>query len=302
MNKHLYAIIIRLSNRAGPWVFRTFCWFVATGYFLVFPRRVAGSVRFYRALFPGRGRVFALRSAFYQYQQFTTVFLDRYRHLDLDQITYTSAGWAYLEKSIHRRTGGVILMSHLGNWEMAAHFLKKKSAGTRLLLFMGRKHREQLEALQKDALQGSGITIIAVDPADPSPLHIVEGITRLKAGGLVSLTGDRIWHPGQRTVAVTFLGQTVRLPIAPYILALMAGKPIYVFFSLRTGPGSYHIVCGPPIRVRAESRARRQAAIARAAQAYADQLAAVARQYPSQWYHFTDFFNASSDGKQQGKT
>ncbi|RUA03605.1 MAG: lauroyl acyltransferase [Deltaproteobacteria bacterium] len=290
MNTPLYDIIIRLTRWGGPWVLRVFCWFIATGYFLFFPKRVAGSVRFYRALFPQKNRLAALGAAFRQYQQFTTVFFDRYRHLDMDQITYTSTGWDYLQKAAEDKTGGIILMSHLGNWEMAAHFLQKKIEGAKILLFMGRKHREQVEKRQKDALQETGITIIAVDEKQSSPFVIVEGVNRLKAGEFVSLTGDRVWHPDQRTVSVDFLGHDIQLPAAPYILALMSHKPIYVFFSLRTGPEHYHLYCAPPINVEAKDRTRRNSAIIRAAQTYADLLADMARCHPNQWYHFTDFF------------
>ncbi len=293
MKPRIYDIIIRLTRWGGPWVFRVFCWSIATGYFLFFPRRVAGSVRFYRALFPDKGRIAALGTTFLQYQQFTTVFFDRYRHLDLDQITYTSTGWDHLQQAAKNKTGGIILMSHLGNWEMAAHFLQEKIEGAKILLYMGRKHREQVEKRQKDALKDTGVTIIAVDERESSPFVIVEGVNRLKAGEFVSLTGDRVWHPDQRTVTVDFLGHDIQLPIAPYILSLMANKPIYVFFSIRAGSERYHIHCAPPIRVDARDRAHRQEAITRSAQAYANLLADMARRYPCQWYHFTDFIKDS---------
>jgi predicted LPLAT superfamily acyltransferase len=289
MNTQFYNTLIRLTRWGGPWVFRLFGGVIATGYFLFFPKRVAGSVRFYQALFPHRRVGFALWCTFCQYHQFTTVFFDRYRHLDLNEITYTSTGWDHIQKAAANGTGGIILMSHLGNWEMAAHFLQKKIEGVKILLYMGRKHREQVEKLQKDALKDTGITIIAVDRTKPSPFTIVDGVNRLKAGEFVSLTGDRVWHPDQRTVTVDFLDHHIQLPVAPYILALMANKPVYVFFSLRTGPQSYHISCAPPIEVTPRDRAHRQEAITQSAQVYANLLADMARRHPYQWYHFTDF-------------
>jgi hypothetical protein len=41
-----------LSKKLGLWIFITYAWTVATGFFLFFPYRVANSVRFYRILFP----------------------------------------------------------------------------------------------------------------------------------------------------------------------------------------------------------------------------------------------------------
>jgi hypothetical protein len=54
MKKLSYRIAIYFSRRWGVWFFRTFSWFIATGYFFLFPARVAHSLKFYRALFPGR--------------------------------------------------------------------------------------------------------------------------------------------------------------------------------------------------------------------------------------------------------
>jgi len=126
MNTQFYDAMIQLTRWGGTWVFKLSSWFIATDFFLFFPKRVAGSIRFYRALFPRRGYGFALGCTFRQYHQFTTVFFDRYQHLDQDKVTYTSTGWDHIQKAADNRTGGIILMSHLGNWEMAAHFLQKK--------------------------------------------------------------------------------------------------------------------------------------------------------------------------------
>ncbi len=54
MKKLFYKTLIWVSRILGLWVFRLFAWIVSTGYFCLFPRRVATGVRFYGALFPNR--------------------------------------------------------------------------------------------------------------------------------------------------------------------------------------------------------------------------------------------------------
>jgi len=204
--------------------------------------------------------------------------------VDSEGITHTSEGWEYLEEAVEKGKGAIILMSHMGNWETAAHLLSRKQYGMRLLLYMGIKAKEQIEKMQKESLSKGGIKIVAVDQDGGSPFDILEGIKFLREGGLVSLTGDRIWSGNERTVAIKFLNHEVYLPVAPHIFALLSKVPLFVFFSFRSGPKSYHFKISEPIYVKAASRADRQEAIERSAQKYADHIQQNLRTHPLQWY------------------
>ncbi|OPY85964.1 MAG: lipid A biosynthesis lauroyl acyltransferase [Syntrophus sp. PtaU1.Bin208] len=287
MKTLFYRMLIFLSRGMGLWLFRFFSWWIATGFFLFSPNRVAVSLRFYRALCPDRGKLSALKKAWRQYHSFTSVFLDRILLVEEGRLTHTSEGLEFLNEAMEKKTGGILLMSHFGNWEVAARLLHRK--GMKLLLYLGKKHKEQIESAQKKSLKDQGIQVIAVDEEGGSPLDIVEGIKFLKEGGLVSLTGDRLWGRGQRTVAVSFLGREVLLPEAPYLLALLSGAPLFIFLAFRIGEGRYAFSLSPPIYVKAASRRAREPAIREAAQTYARLLEAAVRRHPQEWYHFEPF-------------
>lgn len=289
MKKFLYRSIIILSKIFGLWVFIMFAWIISTGFFLFFPSRVAISVRFYQALFPNRSWTYHIWCTWRQYHNFIYIFLDRFLLQDFGDISYTSEGWEYLEEAVKNKTGGIILMSHMGNWEIAAHLLKRKLEGIRLLLYMGIRHKEQIERMQKDSLSHSGIRIIALNQDGGSPFDIVEGLEFLKEGGLVSLAGDIIWSGDQRIIPVRFLDHEVYLPETPHIFALLSGVPLFIFFSFRTGKKHYHCTITKPKYVKAASRFERKEVIRRSAQEYADVLDQTLRQYPLQWYHFEPF-------------
>ena len=210
-------------------------------------------------------------------------------------IAHTSEGWEYLKKSVEKGKGAIILMSHMGNWETAAHFLSRKQYGVRLMLYMGIKAKEQIEKMQKESLSQGGVRIVAVDQNGGSPFDILEGIKFLKEGGIVSLTGDRVWSGNERTVAVEFLNHEVNLPLAPHLFALLSKAPLFIFFSFRSGPKSYHVKISEPIYVRASSRSDRQKAIERSAQKYADHIQRNLRTHPLQWYHFEPFLGRELD-------
>lgn len=289
MEALFYKALVFFSRRLGPWFFALVSGGIAAGYFLCCPDRVAVGARFYRALFPGRGRWYAYWCTWRQFLQFTTVFMDRMMLPAPEEITYTFDGWDHLSTLLDQGKGAILLMSHIGNWEVAAHLLARQRDDLRLLLYMGSKEKEAIERLQKEDLVSRGIRVIAVDRDDHSPFDLVAGVQFLRSGGVVSMTGDRVWHADQRSVAVNFLGYEALLPGVPHHFALLSEAPLIVFFASRRGRGCYHFSFSPPIHVVAAHRSARPAAIARSAQAYVDLMAAAVRRSPSEWYHFQPF-------------
>jgi len=180
----------------------------------------------------------------------------------------------------------------MGSWEIAARILQQDLAGLRLLLYMGSRASQQIEQLQKETVAASGIEVIGVDENGGSPLDIIEGVRFLRSGGIVSLAGDRLWRPDQPAVSATFLEHHIRLPEAPFALAMASGAPIVIFFALRTNRGGYHFEASPPIFLDRIDRRNRRTAIQSAANDYARRLERALKKAPFQWYHFEPFLEA----------
>jgi predicted LPLAT superfamily acyltransferase len=282
-----YRLVLRLAGLCGPWLLAVISRTIAVGYFL-FSGKVPESRRFYGALFPERSSIYHLWCAFKQYQNFTTIHCDRFLADRSDTTTFTSEGWEKLEAVIGKQ-GGILLMSHLGNWEMAAKLLRRQKDDLRLLLYMGVKEKEGVEHMQKEDLRRAGVTIIGVDQEGGSPFAAVDGIRFLQSGGIISMTGDIVWRSDQRKIRVRFLGHDAWVPEAPYIFALLSKAPLFVFFAFRTGKNSYRFTLSDPIAIRPHARKDREQAIADAAQQYADLLEKMLREHPFEWYHFDRF-------------
>ena len=298
MKDFVYRCLVVLQKKFGNWIFLLIAWHVATGYFLMFPCRVAVSVRFYRRLFPDRGRRYALWCAWQQYHHFVYVFLDRFRLAEGDALVMTHEGLEHIVAAAESGRGGIILMSHVGSWEIAARLLRhqgREHPRMRLLLYLGAKHREQIERRQKKSVEESGIRVISVPENGGSAMDILEGLNFLREGGMVSLTGDRLWNLEQRAVTVRFAGGKARIPEVPYLLAMLSGAPLLIFFGYRTGKGAYHLITKPPLCIVPASRAERRKAVATAAQTYADLLAETVRSHPYEWYHFEPFLMAAGE-------
>jgi predicted LPLAT superfamily acyltransferase len=296
MKAGFYNILVTLSRLCGPWLFSLVSRGIAAGYFLFCPGRVKVGLDFYGVLFPHRSRVYHLWCTWSQFQNFTSVFLDRFRLQDTAGIHYTFDGEQRLQRIIDHGNGGILLMSHMGNWEVAARLLQQNLNGLRLLLYMGARASQEIENLQKETVRESGIDIVKVGEDGGSPLDIIEGIRFLRSGGIVSMAGDILWRDDQPAVAVPFLGGTTRLPEAPFALAMASGAPLVVFFALRTGKGRYHFQAAEPIHLDRTDRSNRRKAIQAAARRYTALLEDAARKNPNQWYHFEPFLETPPAG------
>ncbi len=282
-----YTLLEATTRIVGSWFFAVVSKIIAAGYFL-FSKNVRESRRFYRFLYPEKKGFYHSFCTFRQYQNFTTIHFDRFLASHGKKTTFQSEGWEKLQAVVHKK-GAILLMSHLGNWEIAASILQQQEDKLNLLLYMGIKEKEGVEGLQKERLQEFGVKIIGVERDGGSPFEAVEGIRFLQDGGLVSMTGDIIWREEQRSLQVDFLGGKANIPEAPYVFALVSGAPIFCFFSYRTGKNSYGFSLADPIYINSEQRKDRKRFIRAAAQQYADLLEIQLRAHPLEWYHFDRF-------------
>lgn len=289
---------IYLSRHLGVWFFRTFSWCIATGYFFLFPARAADSLKFYRALFPGRGFFYHLYCVWKQFHNFTDVYIHRFIPWAGDEAEFTREGWEYLDEAVANKTGAIVVMSHIGNWELAAQRLNQK--GLPIMLYLGAKYKEQVERVQKDNLAKKGIKIVATDEREKSPFALLEGINFLREGGIVSMTGDRLWGD-QSYVVVDFLGHEVRLPDTPHLFALMTGAPLMTFFVHQDAVRKYHIKVSKGRKVFAATRTDRKKAVLESVQAYADDLACFAMEHPFEWHHFEPFLGRKINNNENNR-
>lgn len=294
MKARFYQCLVRAATLFGPWFFILVAKGIATGYFILSTRRRSASRAFYAVLFPGMPRTYHYYAAWKQFLNFTYVYLDRFILREVKSPEYNVEGREYVVDAHGQKKGGILLMSHMGNWEVAAHLLTKVIPDLELLLYMGIRDKEQIDKIQKQSTRRDGIRVIGVNQRGGSPFDIVEGIRFLQNGGFISMAGDIVWRKDQRTITGTFLGHPVRLPQAPFVLALVSGAPLIVFFAFRTQTGRYRFSAAPPIHVSAPTREDRAGAIQAAAQRYLEHMETALHRHPFEWYHFSAFLEQSS--------
>lgn len=271
---------------------RFFAWWIATGYFLFYFSRRQSSVRLYQSLFPNHRGWYYLYCAWRQFHSFAATFGDRIDFEGKKEIPLSAQGKEGILAAVQKGRGGIILMSHLGSFEIAARGFQEM--GLKHLMIMGEKEAKQVAREQREDLRARGITIHVASGQDDALLGGLEAVKFIREGGVVSLAGDLIWTRQRSCLPVRFFGQEVALSSGPHLLALVSGAPLFLLFTFRDQGGKHRVIISPPREVKASSRSERKAALQASAQVYANALEEMVRQHPFQWYIFEPFFRSSA--------
>jgi predicted LPLAT superfamily acyltransferase len=277
----------QVSILFGDWFVRFIAWWIATGYFFLRPERLKSSLKLYQAVLPGKRHWQYYFDAWRQFHGFAACYSDRIRLTREEGLSITGEGTENLIKAAKEGEGGIMITSHLGNYEISATAFKR--SGLRLMLMMGEKEAKQVARQQRESLESKGITI-HVPSDEASPLGGIEALKFLSEGGFVSIAGDIVWTDQRLLCPVRFFGHEIKIPSAPYLLGLISGSPVFTLFTFRLGRCKHKIVISPLTRIRASSRADRNLAIQSGAQEYASALEKAVRRYPYQWYVFEPIF------------
>ena len=288
MKAFIHHAVIRVSLLLGSWPIRVFAWWIATGYFLFRSSRRRSSVRLYQVIFPGRSAWYYFYCTWRQFHSYAATFAERIEIDRKKEGTTSTQGRENLAEAARRGSGGIILMSHLGSFEIAAHAFRELKL--RLLLLMGEKEAKQVARDQREAMKARGIHIQVAAPGEDFLFGGVEAIKFVREGGFVSVAGDLVWTEQRSRLPVSFFGHEVGFPAGAHLLALVSRAPLFTMFTFRAEKGKYLVIMSPPREVKAPSRSERNAALQASAQAYAKALEEMVRRHPFQWYIFEPFF------------
>jgi predicted LPLAT superfamily acyltransferase len=292
MKAFFHKMIIRVSFLLGSWFIRFFAWWIATGYFLFRPSRRRSSLQLYRAIFPNRKGRYHLYCAWHQFHSFAATYADRIEIDSKKGVTISTQGKEGIIEAHRRGIGGIILMSHLGNYEVAARAFQE--IGLKHLMIIGEKEARQVARDQRETLRARGVNILVATRRGDSIFGGLEVIEFIREGGFVSLSGDLIWTKQRSLLPVRLFDQEVAFTSAPHLLALISGAPLFTVFIHRVKRGMHKIIISPPREVKASSRSERNKTLRASAQVYANALEEKVRQHPFQWYIFEPFFGSAS--------
>lgn len=282
----------RLFGRRG---FRVLL-FPVIGYFFLFRREARlASQEYLRQVSPylddeQRARL----SSFRHFMMFGEILLDKLL-VWIGRITRDHVVFATPETITEiegNRKGGIIVVSHLGNFEVCSA-LANQLPDMRLTILVYTRHAVKFNSLMRRYTGDVKVEIMQVTDVSPATSMLLAD--RIGAGEYVVIAGDRTPVTGhQRVSRARFFGRDAPLPQGAFILAGLLQCPVYLLFCLKQ-EGRYHVYI-EAFRRRLEFgvRAARTQTLQEAVQAYAQRLEQYCLLAPLQWFNFFPYWSESS--------
>lgn len=176
--------------------------------------------------------------------------------------------------------GMIMLGSHLGNHELAGYFLKTTKR-INALVYAGEK-----ETVMEGRTNRFDQTNIRMIPIKGDLSHVFTLNEALANGEIVSIAGDRSFGSEKRLRSV-FFEEEASFPYGPYAIAAQRGIKMITVFVIKKGVRRYKVWVDALPEATGANRAEKTQSLCNA---YCAILEKMAKQYPSQWYNFYDFW------------
>lgn len=274
-----YKIFVVLLGSAGLIPAYLLLVFVVFYYFLFSPDTTRNSYRFFRVHL-SYSRIRSLIMVYWDYFMLGQSIIDKVAVMAglSKKFSYTSNGGENLSEMAQKRRGGIMLGAHLGNWEIAGHFVTKYDSVVNILMFDG--EHEKIKNYIESVTGAPKFRIIPVK-SDLSHVYLVS--EALSRGELICMHADR-FMPGSRTISVPFLGESARFPQGPFQLVRAMKAPFTYVYGVKTSATHYDFYARPLREV--SDFADMEAMVTD----YAKDLESVVRKYPGQWFNYYDFW------------
>ncbi len=199
--------------------------------------------------------------------------------IDLD---FQSRGGFDLEQLFAHDRGLVVLTSHFGCWEMGARVMQRLDRPVNLV--MASEANETVDDFAVEKREQHGLRVIH---SDRSLFSSVEMVRALRRGEIVAIQLDRS-VPGQVTEEIDFFGRPAPFQLGPFMLAKLAGVPLWPVYVVRLGRRRFRFL-PEPFHWIARDADREE--VRRVMQAVVGRFEQNVLAYPHQWFQFHDVWD-----------
>lgn len=180
-----------------------------------------------------------------------------------------------LQKALAKGRGAILLLAHLGNWEIGGNMLRAMNYP---LGVVAMKHNTTATNILVNRLRcDKGIKIFHVDGSLFSSIGILH---HLRRNGIVAISGDKDFFYNGRPV--TFFGKRVNFPLGPVVMAMNSGADLIPAFVLKQTDDKYVGVLEEaiPLDLEGDRYEVIDSNLAKTARLFETYI----RAYPDQWY------------------
>jgi len=201
------------------------------------------------------------------------------------KFTFNFENESFLLDLAKKRSGGIILSGHFGNWEIAGQLLERLDARISILMY-DEEHQRIKKYLSNVMLERD----FEVIPIRDDGSHLFEIKDALSNGRLIAMHGDRFVE-GNDVHSVLFLGKKAKFPTGPYHLAARFHVPILFVYAVKESKYHYHFHAEPPLYIpypgNIESRKKLTNEFVTK---YVHFVEKVLKDYPYQWFNYYNFW------------
>ncbi|MFL0796651.1 MAG: hypothetical protein K6L73_04085 [Cellvibrionaceae bacterium] len=201
-----------------------------------------------------------------------------------------------IKKLIREKRGCIMLISHLGNFEIT-RVLSSTHKTLQLTVLMHTKQAENFNKVLEELQDGLPIEVLQVSEITPATAMILS--ERLAKGNFIAISGDRtaIDNPNNN-FNIPFLGEEANFSKGPFTLAAILKAPLISICCLKDKQhyNIYFDEISPCVDV---SRKQRETTTRKLAEKYVKTLESYCLEKPLQWFNFYHFWAKQHSGEQQ---
>ncbi|PAM92674.1 lipid A biosynthesis acyltransferase [Flavobacterium sp. IR1] len=275
-----YRIFVFLIQKAGIKAAYVLLYFVASYYFL-FLKKSNRAIFYYfkeRLQYP---HFKAKKMVFKSYYTFGQTIIDKISISAgmRNKFTYEFDGIEVLKNLLTAKKGGVLISAHVGNFEIAEHFLGDINIDFSINLVTTDLEHSAIKNYLESLAQKPTVKFIIIKE-DLS--HIFEINAALTNNELVCFTGDRYFE-GTKSLSEIMLGKEANFPAGPFLIASRLKVPVVFVYVMKEPNLHYHLYARE-----ATVKHRDEKALLKE---YVTSVESILKKYPLQWFNYFDFWN-----------
>jgi len=285
-----HQIFIWLLKNAGLKAAYTLLAFVAV-YFIPFAPKGTKSSWFYFRKIHKQSVFKACINIYRNYFAFGQAIIDRVAVLSgiKTNFTFEFDGEENIQRMVDEQTGGILISAHLGNWDIAGHFLGRINGKVNVIMY-DQEHEKLKEMMNDVQVAKKEVTNVNIIPLKDDLSHVLLLNQAVERKELLCVQGDRV-PPGSKNFEFEFMGQQAEFPTGPFYLAAKYKIPVSFVFALKEGSNHYHLYATPPKFYEIKgSPIQRNEGIRLIIEDYIENLETKMQRYPLQWFNFYRFW------------
>ena len=275
-----YKIFVFLIQKAGVKAAYVLLYFVASYYFL-FLKKSNKAISYYFKERLGYSWFKSKKMVFRSYYTFGQTIIDKISISAgmRNKFTYEFDGIETLKNLLAEKKGGVLISAHIGNFEIAEHFLGDIDIDFQINLVTTDLEHSAIKNYLESVTQKPTVKFIIIRE-DLS--HIFEINAALSKNELVCFTGDR-YFDGTKSLSEKILGEEANFPAGPFLIASRLKVPVVFVYVMKESNLHYHLYARE-----ATVKHRDEKGLLKA---YIESVESMVKKYPLQWFNYFDFWN-----------